>query len=223
MFRHWNIPGISKKRYGAEHDGGYVILNNSFGALHLLGYGVDKDVSFENQLTESWGINAHVFDHTIDHIPEIGPNVTYVKEGLGPKDDGNLRSLATHVKMYVPKGSDYILKIDIEGAEWNVLATADLSRVSQLIVELHNLHEDYSKILKKINKNFYLVHVHGNNCHKQPWIIIDEHLKYPDISSVHGSGRILFEGLGQAMRFCRALLTDLMIPASPICRSTFSG
>jgi hypothetical protein len=179
MFRHWDIPGVAKKRYGSEGDGGYVILNSSFGSKHILGYGVDKDVSFENQLTQAWGIKAHVFDHTIEQIPEIGPGVTYVKEGLGIKDEGPLRSLATHVKTHVPAGADYILKIDIEGSEWNVLATADLSRVSQLIVELHDLHDDYSKILKKINKNFYLVHVHGNNCHRQPWVIIDRVSKIP--------------------------------------------
>jgi hypothetical protein len=179
MFRHWDIPGLAKRRYGSEGDGGYVILDAPLGSKHLIGYGVDKDVSFENQLTSSWGIKAHVFDHTIDQTPEVGPNVTYVKEGLGTRDAGELRSLATHVKAYVPKGADYILKIDIEGAEWNVLATADLSRVTQLIVELHDLHEDYSKILKRINKNFYLVHAHGNNCHKQPWVITDRVSKIP--------------------------------------------
>jgi hypothetical protein len=85
-FRPFDVDGYSKKRYGRDEDGGYVILDAPLGATHILGYGVDKDVSFENQLTEAWSIKAHVFDHTIDEIPPTGAEVTYVKEGIGAKD-----------------------------------------------------------------------------------------------------------------------------------------
>lgn len=180
MLRPWDVKGPPKKRYGpASGDGGYVILDSAFGARHVLGYGVDKDVTFENQVTEAWGIHAHVFDHTIDVVPHLGPKVTYVKEGLGVADVPPLTSLETHVARYVPEGSDYVLKMDIEGAEWAVLETVDLSRVTQLILEIHDLQEDRSEIIEKINKNFVLVHVHGNNCHNQPWVFIDRTHKMP--------------------------------------------
>ncbi len=172
-FHPFDVDGYSKKRYGRDEDGGYVILDASLGATHILGYGVDKDVSFENQLTEAWSINAHVFDHTIDEIPPTGAAVTYIKEGIGAKDEDPLYTLETHVKRYVPDGSNFVLKMDVEGAEWDVLRTADLSRVSQLIVEFHELQEDHSDVIKKINEMFYLVHIHGNNCHNQPWTYID--------------------------------------------------
>lgn len=161
------------KRYGRDEDGGYVIHNDPLGATHLLGYGVDKDVSFENQLTEAWGIKAHIFDHTIDEVPETGPNVTYIKEGIGASDAPPLFSLENHVKRFVPDGDNFILKMDVEGAEWDVLRSADLSRVSQLIVEFHELQEGHSDVLRKLNETFYLVHIHGNNCHNQPWMYID--------------------------------------------------
>jgi len=176
MFRPWDVKGPPKKRYGPiSGDGGYVVLDSAFGARHLLGYGVDKDVTFENQVTEAWGIDAHVFDHTIDKVPPLGSRVTYIKEGVGTPP---LVPLATHVSRYVPDG-DYILKMDIEGCEWDILDTADLSRVTQLILEIHDLQEDRTEIIKKINKNFVLVHVHGNNCHNQPWIFIDRIHKLP--------------------------------------------
>jgi hypothetical protein len=173
-FRPFDVVGTGEmKRYGRDEDGGYVIYDDPLGTKHLLGYGVDKDVSFENELTEAWGIKAHVFDHTIDDTPTVGPNVTYVKEGIGAVDAPPLFSLDNHVKRFVPEGSNFILKMDVEGGEWEVLEKADLSRVSQLIVEFHDLHEDHSDVIEKLNKTFRLVHIHGNNCHNQPWTYID--------------------------------------------------
>lgn len=178
-FRPVDVVGHLKKRYGREEDGGYVIIDNAFGATHLLGYGVDKEVSFENQLTSSWGIGAHIFDHTIHETPETGPAVTYVKEGLGPSDAAPLFTLQNHVDRFVPAGTNFVLKMDIEGAEWAVLARADLSRVTQLVIEFHDLQDDHSDVIAQLNKQFYLVHVHGNNCHNQPVIYIDRVHKLP--------------------------------------------
>lgn len=172
-FRPFDVVGGEMKRYGRDEDGGYVIYDDPLGAKHLLGYGVDKDVSFENQLTKAWGIKAHIFDHTIDEVPETGPDVTYIKEGIGAVDAEPLFTLENHVNRFVPEGSNFILKMDVEGAEWEVLKTADLSRVSQLIIEFHDLQDDHWDAIRKLNEKFHLVHIHGNNCHNQPWTYID--------------------------------------------------
>ena len=172
-FHPFDVTSGEMRRYGRDEDGGYVIYDNPLGAKHLLGYGVDKDVSFENQLTEAWGIKATIFDHTIDEVPMTGSSVTYIKEGIGATDAPPLFSLENHVKRFVPEGSNFVLKMDVEGAEWDVLRTADLSRVSQLIVEFHEPRGEHSDVIQKINEMFYLVHIHGNNCHNQPWMYID--------------------------------------------------
>jgi hypothetical protein len=172
-FLPYDAEGVQKRRFGRAEDGGYVILDNAFGAKHLLGYGVDKDVSFENELTKAWGIKAHIFDHTINEVPLTSSDVEYVKEGIGHADEPPIHTLATHVSRYVPEGSDFVLKMDVEGAEWDVLLNADLSRVTQLIIEFHELQEAHSDVIQKINEMFYLVHIHGNNCHNQPWMYID--------------------------------------------------
>ena len=173
----FDVVDGAMKRYGRAEDGGYVIYDNPLGATHILGYGVDKDVSFENELTEAWGIKAHVFDHTIDEVPPVGPNVTYVKEGIGATDAPPLFSLENHVKRFIPDSSNFVLKMDIEGGEGEVLMNADLSRVCQLIVEFHDPMN--FKLFKKLNETFYLVHIHGNNCHNQPWMYIDRAHKMP--------------------------------------------
>ena len=56
-------------------------ITNPLGAIHLLGYGVDKDISFENELTDAWGIKAHIFDHTIAEVPDSNIVFTEVYNG----------------------------------------------------------------------------------------------------------------------------------------------
>lgn len=173
MFRPVEVR-CPRVRVGAERDGGYVILDRYFGEKAIIGYGVDKDVSFENQLTEKYGVPGWVFDHTITEVPLVGPMVSYVKEGItGTKETSELFFLKTHVDRYIGSDGDYMLKMDVEGCEWEVLESADLSRVTQLVIEFHNL-ENYPKtIIEKLLENFYLVHIHGNNCHNSPWFWID--------------------------------------------------
>jgi hypothetical protein len=173
MFHPWNV-GIEKIRIGNKYgDGGYVIINSNFDSKFILGYGVDKDLSFENEFVEKFGMKAFVFDHTITDVPNISSNVQYFKEGIGTVDAPPLYTLDTHVKKFIPDGETFILKMDVEGCEWDVLKNADLSRVTQLIIEFHEMQEAPLEIISKINENFYLVHIHGNNCHNQPLWQVD--------------------------------------------------
>lgn len=171
---------ISKARYGPERDGGYVILDSPLGAKAIFGYGVDKDVSFENQLSEKWGIPAFVFDHTIDEaIPPLGPNVKFIPEGVGAEDVGPCFTVAKHVKQFGFEGQDIILKMDVENCEWDVLRGADLSHVAQLIIELHEIQDAPKDVIKKLFDTFYMVHIHANNCHNQPIFWIDRVRRMP--------------------------------------------
>ena len=67
-----------------------------------------------------------------------------------------------------------ILKIDVEGAEWDVLdaATSDeLARFSQIVGEFHEFsnvkdpawRDKVQRVLVKLRSMFDVVHVHGNN------------------------------------------------------------
>jgi hypothetical protein len=69
--------------------------------------------------------------------------------------------------------------MDVEGCEWDVLKTADLSRVTQLIIELHDMQDAPLEVITKLNESFYLAHIHGNNCHNHPWIYIDRVHRMP--------------------------------------------
>ena len=68
--------------------------------------------------------------------------------------------------------------MDIEGGEWDwleCLEQNELNRITQMTIELHfffnlkkktNHNEEFAerfKIIEKLNEQFFLMHVHGNN------------------------------------------------------------
>jgi hypothetical protein len=74
----------------------------------------------------------------------------------------------------IPWNADILLKIDIEGSEWDVLQNIDieeLNRFRQIVGEFHNLHgiddkEHYLKIMSVFNKlsgTHELINLHPNN------------------------------------------------------------
>ena len=60
-----------------------------------------------------------------------------------------------------------VVKIDIEGAEWESLrqAPADvLQRIDQLAIEFHKVEEErFVEVVKKLKQYFYVAHLHFNN------------------------------------------------------------
>jgi hypothetical protein len=178
MFQVWNV-NIPKIRIGPEKDGGYVILDSLFGASCMFGYGVDVNVIFDDEFVNKYNVPAYIFDHTVDEPTNLDPKITFTKEGISDKNEYPLFTLETHVKRHVPDGEQFMLKMDVEGAEWDVFKTADLSRVTQLIAEIHDLDKAPIEVLELINEKFYLVHIHGNNHPKQPYVKIDRVRKMP--------------------------------------------
>jgi hypothetical protein len=180
MFHPWNV-NVPKIRVGENRDGGYVMLNNLFGATCMIGYGVDVNVAFDNDFISKFNVPAYIFDHTVQPPENLNPKIIFTPEGISTKDEAPLFTLATHVKRFVPDGEQFILKMDVEGAEWDVFRTADLTRVTQLIAEIHDLEKAPIDVIKLLNEKFYLVHIHGNNYPKQPYVNIDRVRKMPTV------------------------------------------
>ena len=61
-----------------------------------------------------------------------------------------------------------MLKVDIEGDEFEVLNNINLysEKIHTLIVEFHQLDINlikFEKLIKEIQRKYYIVHIHGNN------------------------------------------------------------
>ena len=74
----------------------------------------------------------------------------------------------------IPTAGDFVVKVDVEGAEWDALRTLTertALQFSQLVIELHHLtaidrkapFERIVEALQRINRTHQAVHVHANN------------------------------------------------------------
>lgn len=161
-------------RIGRAHDGGYVMLNDFSGSKIAYSIGIADDVSWDQNIADL-GFDVYMYDHTIQDIPYHADFLHYFNIGLGAKSDPTMPHLKTLSQMMAENDhwDDYniILKIDIEGAEWDFLIEVDeklLTHFSQIVFEFHGLilPENESKIksaMDKLNKTHQLVHLHPNN------------------------------------------------------------
>ena len=167
--------GLSKRRIGAETDGGYVMLDDMSRPCIVLSLGVGHDASWDCQMADL-GAVVHQYDHTVQPPAGQPPSIVFhpkrivdvadgsgvtLEEAMSALDDGNTSRPA-------------ILKLDIEGSEWSVLDAVSsrvLNRFDQIICEYHDLGEAVDpawferacRVVDKIQHQFQTVHVHGNN------------------------------------------------------------
>jgi hypothetical protein len=85
------------------------------------------------------------------------------------KDHHVFDSLQNQIARNGDTGKRLLVKIDIEGAEWEaLLATPDgvLDRIDQIPMELHvqsGVTARHIQAIKKLKKEFYVVNLHFNN------------------------------------------------------------
>ena len=146
-------------RIGSEGDGGYVLLDRRLEDIEAVySYGVENNSDFELMFCKKYNAIARLFDHTVDEPPFKKDFFYFKKEGVGSKKTEHLNTIENHIKQYGDRNKKLILKMDVEGAEWDVLfhtPNAILELFDQIIIEIHNLHSfkpDYHGInLSKSN------------------------------------------------------------------------
>ncbi|WP_139559750.1 FkbM family methyltransferase [Methylotetracoccus oryzae] len=172
----WDIIGPAKVRVGrAQGDGGYILLDTLLKDQKVYSFGVGKQITFDLELAER-GHDIYLFDHTVSALPTEHPRFHFFREGVSSvsQPDKALFSLEQHIDRLGHRDLDLILKMDVEGAEWGVLATAGsglIRKFSQITMELHGLDRlgnektraRACRVLRKLNRTHTLFHVHGNN------------------------------------------------------------
>lgn len=171
------VSGIKLVRIGHPiQDGGYVMADRFRPGQKVYSYGISTEHSFDLSLARR-GLEIFMYDHTIDPPKGLHPNCHYFREGISAEDrpSENLMSLATHVAQNGHESEkDMIFKMDVEGAEWEVLDKLDpslLRRFEQITLEWHYLERleqgdsraTFKAILTKLRQDFDLIHVHANS------------------------------------------------------------
>lgn len=164
-------------RLGRSFDGGYTVIKNKADGLlssSRVAYslGICDDVSFDLALAKR-GYEVFQYDHTIDALPVNCRRFHWRKTGVtGSSETAQLKSLETILREDGNADrSGMLLKCDIEGAEWDMLADCSeetLRRFDQIVIELHGLldfakRQKILRVLKKLTASHQAVHIHGNN------------------------------------------------------------
>lgn len=161
-------------RIGGSADGGYLVPDDLAGISALFSPGVADTADFESVFAAR-GVPCFLADYSVDAPPLSSPLFHFEKKYLGARTEGINVALDDWVKLHAPKGDDLVLQMDIEGAEYGVLLSANqstLRRFRIIVLEVHGLQSIWQPkglelvdlMFQKLLLHFDVVHLHPNNC-----------------------------------------------------------
>jgi|GEM_PF-1185036 len=167
-------------RLGRDNDGGYIVPEKSLVSADVLfGYGIDNDISFEETFSNKYNKPSYGFDCGIESIKSTSKLFTFVNECISSdsslygmqKSSTKISSFTEQIKNLNLADKKIFIKMDIEGAEFDALQEVikNPHNVTGIAFEMHlfKKHIDFDKgikLLKDLENDFVLVHLHGLNC-----------------------------------------------------------
>ena len=160
-------------RVGSSNDGGYLMFKPMSPSCTVVSLGIADNMDFEIELVNEKLVSAiFCFDGSIARLPEHHEAIDFKSKFIKVNESENSLSLSQVLAGI--DGEELILKIDIEGDEWDVLdglTQPELNRFSQIIGEFHGLGSCNSDqgvrkmadLLQRISIDFHLVNSHANN------------------------------------------------------------
>jgi len=161
-------------RIGGTSDGGYLVPDDLDQIETCFSPGVSNVAEFERDLTER-GITCYLADYSVDGPPLKHPMIDFEKKYIGNKNTDIYMTLDHWMTLKTSDPNDYILQMDIEGSEYEVIHDVSLDTLKKfriLLIEFHGLDylvdekgfELIRLTFEKLLKAFEIVHIHPNNC-----------------------------------------------------------
>jgi hypothetical protein len=168
-----SLKNCTLKRFGSANDGGYLMCENLIEPLHAAySYGVGRNDDWGCEMSRRYHVSVHQYD-CFDPARPICNGGTFVfhNECVGDRDGDRGSHFFDTLENQIRKNDDIgrrlIIKMDIEGAEWDSLFAAPdelLASIPQIAMEMHGFdNPKIVEVLRKLNRNFYLVNLHFNN------------------------------------------------------------
>ncbi|MDP1614438.1 MAG: hypothetical protein Q8L68_01435 [Methylococcales bacterium] len=166
------------RRIGKDHDGGYVVAELALEQADIImGFGIYDDSSFEEQASMIYGKRSYGFDgsvllqqpaHKLFHFSPL----FLISHEETKKIQGrysNAASFDDMIQIFHLEEKKLFIKMDIERSEYTTMPDVlrHASKITGITFELHfGDDEDIPlalDLLKQIQKDFFLIHVHGQN------------------------------------------------------------
>jgi hypothetical protein len=160
------------RRFGPAGDGGYLMPDDIDGIAACISPGVSDECGFDLEFAER-GIPVYMADASVTQPPVPHPNFRFFPFHLDVASTAHTMTLE-QLCAEAPPG-DLLLQMDIESAEYRVLAAASdalLRRFRIIVVEFHELDHLFSRFsfvamkaaFDKLLATHAVVHLHPNNC-----------------------------------------------------------
>ena len=167
------LKNCTFKRFGSVNDGGYLMCENLIEPVDAAySYGVGTNDDWGCEVSRRYQIPVHQYDCFDPARPTCsGGTFVFHNECVGDRP-GNRKShffdtLENQIRRNGDTSRHLIIKMDIEGGEWeSLLAAPDelLASIPQLAMEMHGFDDPrILQVLRKLKRNFYLVNLHFNN------------------------------------------------------------
>ena len=168
---------IELRRIGNQNDGGYVMMIPPSTNKVAYSLGISGDVSWDSEIV-NMGYEVFQYDHTIKRLPVSNKHFHWHKIGIGGRIEGSFITIEEMLRQNGHlENREMLLKMDIEGAEWDALYNTDVSilnKFDQILIELHDLMNICNRdvkieCLRKLTSGHRVVHIHGNNYDYVQW------------------------------------------------------
>ena len=171
------ITNCELARFGSANDGGYLMCRNLLSAaVAAYSYGINGDDAWGCEVSALFGIPVHQYDCFNTNAPRCASDLgRFHAECIGPEratiEARPFETFANHVEKNGDTGKRIVVKMDVEGSEWESLAVAPehvLNAIDQMSVEFHEVERaSFLETTRRLREFFYVAHVHQNNfsCH----------------------------------------------------------
>ena len=162
------------KRFGEVNDGGYLLCANLLASVQSgYSYGISGYDQWGCDVSRGLTVPVHEYDCFNLQVPACpGGRTVFHGECIGPEpatiEGRPFDSLENQFAKNGDGAKRVVVKMDVEGAEWDsLLQTPDdvLQRIDQLTIELHGVREPerFVAVVMKLKKFFYVASLHFNN------------------------------------------------------------
>ena len=175
------LTNCQLERFGEPHDGGYLMCANLLDAVESgYSYGISGYDKWGCDISTRRRVPLHQYDCFNTTEPACpGGDTRFHAECVGPSptvaEDRVFDSIDHQLVKNGDRGKRLVMKMDVEGAEWDSLLSAPdavLRQIDQLAIEFHWLQtpqgewsddERYLRLVERLKRHFHVAHLHFNN------------------------------------------------------------
>jgi hypothetical protein len=174
------LSNCQLERFGEANDGGYLLCANLLTAVESgYSYGISGYDKWGCDVSTALKVPVHQYDcFNLTEPACPGGKTMFHPECVGPAaatiDGRPFDTIENQFRRNGDGARRVVLKIDVEGAEWDALLTTPdevLQHIDQMAVEFHweldtarwAQQERYARVVTRLREFFEVAHIHFNN------------------------------------------------------------